>query len=89
MTKTPARSDERLYLDLRASAGYTTEMEKIERNDSKTNLTIQLKDAATKKLKLKMWAYSLCEYLHVLSRQGLALRHKTYRIVQEDNDFLE
>ena len=34
------RSDERLYLDLRASAGYTTEMEKLERNDSKLNLTI-------------------------------------------------
>ena len=47
------RSDERLYLDLKASAAYTTEMEKLERNDSKINLAIQLKDAATKKNKAK------------------------------------
>ena len=47
------RSDERLYLDLKASAAYTTEMEKLERNDSKINLAIQLKDAATKQNKAK------------------------------------
>ena len=28
-----ARSNERLYLDLRASSGYTDEAEKLERND--------------------------------------------------------
>ena len=27
--------------------------------------------------------------LFVLSRQGLTLRHKTYSIAQEDDDFLE
>ena len=82
-------SDERIYLDLRASAGYTTEMEKLEKNDSKINLSIQLKALAIKKLKLKIWAYLLGEYLYVLSRQGLSLRHKTYSIVQEGDDFLE
>ena len=30
-------SDERTYLDLRASYGYTKEMEKSERNNSKLN----------------------------------------------------
>ena len=29
------KSDERLYLDLRASSGYVKETEKLERNDSK------------------------------------------------------
>ena len=29
------KSDERLYLDLRASSGYVKEAEKLERNDSK------------------------------------------------------
>ena len=38
---------------------------------------------------LRVWAYSLGEYLYVLSRQGLNLRHKTYSIAQEDDDFLE
>ena len=82
-------SDERVYLDLRASAGYTNEEEKLERNDSKINLYIQLKNSATKKLRLRVWAYSLGEYLYVLSRQGLTLQHTTYSIAQEDNDFLE
>ena len=42
-------SDERVYLDLQASAGYTSEEEKLERNDSKINLSIQLQNSATKK----------------------------------------
>ena len=34
------RSDERMYIDLRASSGYVKEAEKLERNDSKINLHI-------------------------------------------------
>ena len=83
------KSDERIYLDLRASAGYTAEAEKLERNDSKINLAIQLKRVATHKLRLRIWAYYHGEYLYVLSRQGLTLRHKTHTIVQEDDNFLE
>ena len=83
------RSDERVYLDLRASAGYISAEGKLERSNSKINLSIQLKNFATKKLRLRVWAYSLGEYLYVLSRQGLTLRHKTYSIAQEDNNFLE
>ena len=83
------KTDERIYPDLRASAGYTTQGEKLGRNDSKTNLAIQLKKAATHKLRLRTWTYSLGEYLYVLSRQGLILRHETYTIVHEDDDFLE
>ena len=40
-------------------------METLERNDSKLNLAIPLKNAAIKKLRLKIWAYSLGEYLYV------------------------
>ena len=43
-----ARSDERIYLDLRASLGYTTEAGKLEINDSKINLHLLLKAAAIK-----------------------------------------
>ena len=82
-------SDERVYLDLKASAGYTTEMEILVRNNSKINLFIQLKKVATKKLRLRIWAYSLGEYLYMLSRQMLTLRHKTCSIVQEDDNLLE
>ena len=72
------KSDERICLDLSASAGYRTEAEKLEIHDSKINLAIQLQKVAAHKLKLRIWAYSLGEYLYVLSRQGLTLRHKTY-----------
>ena len=81
------KSNERLYLDLRASLGYMEEAEKLERNDSKINLAVLLTKAATKRLRLRIWAYSLGEYLHVLSRQGLTLRHKTYSILQEMTTF--
>ena len=55
--------NERVYLDLMASWGYTNEPEKLGRNDSKINLGIVLKNALTKKRKLKIWALSIGEYL--------------------------
>ena len=48
------KSNERVYLDLRTSSGYTNEAEKLERNDSKINLAIMLKNAATKKLQIRL-----------------------------------
>ena len=38
------KSDEKIYLDLTASSGYKKEAEKLERNDSKINLQITLKN---------------------------------------------
>ena len=48
------KSNERVYLDLRASEGYTNQMEKLEQNDSKITLFITLKSAATKKRRLRI-----------------------------------
>ena len=79
----------RIYLDLRTSSGYVKEAEKLERNDSKVNLQIILKAAAGYKLRVKIRAYSLSEYLYVLSKSGLTLKHRTYAINQSDEDFLE
>ena len=83
------KSDERMYLDLRATSGYVKEAEKLERNDSKINLQITLKKAVQFNLRVKIWAYSLSEYLYVLSKSGLTLKHRTYAINQSDEDFLE
>ena len=83
------KSDKRAYLDLRVSSGSVREAEKLEKNDSKVNLQITLKAAATFNLKVRLWAYSLSEYLYVLSKSGLTLKHKTYAINQSDDDFLE
>ena len=82
------KSDERVYLDLTASSGYVKEAKKLERNDSKINLQITLKDVADFTLRVRIWAYSLSEYLHV-SKSGLTLKHRTYTINQSDDDFLE
>ena len=83
------KSDEGIYLDLRASSGYVREAEKLERNDSKINLMITLKSAAQFNMRVRIWAYSLSEYLYVLSKSGLTLKHRTYPINQSDDDFLE
>ena len=71
------RSDKRMCLDLTASSGYVKEAEKLERNDSKINMHILLKEAVTKKLRLRVWTCSLGEYLYILSKNGLTLRHRT------------
>ena len=89
------KSDERICLNLRASSGNTNEAEKLERNDSKITLSILLKAAASKQLRLRFWAYSIGEHLHlsinmyILSRSGLTFRHTTYTINQDDEDLLE
>ena len=83
------KSDERMYLDLRATSGYVKEAEKLERNDSKINLIITLKNAPQFNMRVRIWAYSLSEYLHVLSKSGLTLKHRTYAVNQSDNDILE
>ena len=81
------KSDERVYLDLRAT--YVKGAEKLERNGSKINLQITLKKAAQFNMRVRIWAYSLSEYLYVLSKSGLTLKHRTYAINQSDEDFLE
>ena len=58
------------------------EAEKLERNDS----TVILTDF---NLRVRIWAYSLSEYLYVLSNTRLTLKHRTYTINQSDEDFLE
>ena len=52
-------SEERTYLDLRASSGCVKGAGKRERNDSKITLHNLLKAAATKKLRLRVWVHSL------------------------------
>ena len=78
------KSDERICLDLRASSGYTNEAKKLERNDWK-----ERKSAVTKKLtslvRLRVWAYSIGEYLYILSKNG----HRTYANNHVDEDLLK
>ena len=83
------KNDDRMYSDLRATSGYVKQAEKRERNYSKINPHILLKAAATKKLRVRIWAYSRAEYMYILTKSGLTLRHRTFVINQSDDDFLE
>ena len=74
------KSNERIYLDLRATSGYVKEGEKLERNDSKINMQITLQKAAQFNMRVRIWAYSPSEYLYVLSKSRLTLKHRTYAI---------
>ena len=55
-------SDERVYIDMRRSKGYTDELEKINRDDSGIALNIKLKAAAAKKLRFRITGFSQGEY---------------------------
>lgn len=78
-----------MYLDLRETSGYVKEAKKLERNDSKINLHIVLKIAATNKFRLRVWAYCLGEYLYILTKNGPTFKHGTYAIKHSDDNFLE
>ena len=56
-------SDEKVFIDLRDSLRYTSEMKKPSRNDLKLIATIELKSALTHKMRLRVWGYSNGKYL--------------------------
>ena len=66
----PKESDEKLYIDLRRGRGHTSELEKIVRNDSSVTITIMLKNAATKKMRLRIVGYYQGEYLYSMTNLG-------------------
>ena len=51
---------------MRRRQGYSDELKKLTRDDSGLALTISLKEAAKKKLRLKVVGYSQAEYWHAL-----------------------
>ena len=64
---------DRIYVDMRRSKGYTDELEKINRDDSKLAQTINLKQAAKSKLRYRITAWSQGEYWYLLSNRGYIL----------------
>ena len=51
-------SDEKIYTDLGRSKGYRNELEKITADDNDLSVTINLKTAAVKKMRLRVTVYS-------------------------------
>ena len=78
------KSDERLYVDLRRGKGYSAELERIVRNDSSLTLTITLRNAAVKKMRLRVVGYYQGDYLYSMTNLGLLLSYKDYGIVAQN-----
>ena len=68
-------SDEKLYIDMRRSKGYTNELEKLTRDDGGVTLTIKLKKAA-EKMRLRVIAYSQAEYWYTSTNNGYIMTCK-------------
>ena len=60
--------DERLYIDMRRSKWYTNKLEKLIREDGGVTLTIKLKQATSKKMRLRVSAYSQAEYWYTSTK---------------------
>ena len=75
-------SDEKVYIDLRRSKGYTGEFERVNRDDSDLIVTVDLKKAAAKKMRLYVTGYYQGEYMYMLTKDGLIMSRKEYSVVK-------
>ena len=66
-------ADEKTFTDLIHGKGYTNEIEKINRDDSDLFITITLKAASMKKMRLRVTGYYHDKYLYPLSCEGLIM----------------
>ena len=71
-------SDERIYIDLRDNKGYTDELEKIRWDDSNPVFYITTKAAAAGRFKLRIFGYSMGEYIYMLTDKGLTMKYNPY-----------
>ena len=76
--------DDRILIDMRRSKGYTDELEKLNRDDSGLAVVVTLKEAAAKKLRLRVTGFSQAEYWYLLSNKGYIISHKNYNILKAD-----
>ena len=73
-------SNKKIFIDLRRGKGYTNKIEKLNRDDSDLTITIKLKVVATKKMRLRVTGYYQGKYLYLMSREGLIMNYKEYRV---------
>ena len=81
---TTNNTDDRVWIDMRRSKGYTDKLEKINRDDSGIALIIGFKKTTTGKLTLRITGYSHGEYWYFLSNKGYVMSFKNYNISKAD-----
>ena len=79
-----ASKDDRIYIDMRRSKGNYDELEKITRDDSGLVIYIKLKEAAAKKMRLRVVGYSQGEYWYAHTNKGYIMAYKNYNISKTD-----
>ena len=70
----------KFFINLRCEKSYTNEIEKLNRDDSNLLVTIMLKNAAVKKMRLRVTGFYQGKYLYLLSNNGLIMNYKEYRV---------
>ena len=78
-------SDEKIFIDMRRSKGYTDELDELSRNDADIDLTILLTKAAEKNMTLKVLAYLQAEYWHAITNRGKVFTYKNYSIKKHED----
>ena len=78
-------SDEKVYIDIRRRKVYTSEFERVNRDDSDLVVTVNLKAAAGKKMRLYVTGYYQGEYMYMLTKEGLVMNHEKYSIARIKN----
>ena len=78
-------SDKRVYIDIRRSKGYTGEFKRVNQDDSDLSITINLKAAAAKKMRLHVTGYFQGEYMYMLGKDGLIMNYKRIQCEQTKN----
>ena len=69
-------SDERVYIDIRRSKSYTAEFKRVNWDDSNLSVTVNLKAAGAKKMRLHVTSYFQGEYMYMLGKDGLIMNYK-------------
>ena len=84
---TSNETDDRIYIDMRRSKGYTDELEKLNHDDSGLPVAIGLKEAAPKKLRVQITGFSQAKYWYLLSSKGYIISYKNYNISKADESW--
>ena len=77
-------TDDRIWIDMRRSKGYTDELEKINCDDSGLTVILGFREVTTKHLRLRVTGYSQGEYWYLLSNKGYIMKVKNYKISKAD-----
>ena len=69
-------ADERVYIDIRRS----NELERVNRDGSNLTVTVDLKAAAAKNVRLRVTGYFHGEYMYKINKYGLIMKYKEYGV---------